>query len=421
MIKLLRDNLIHFDTTACPVGAVLDEFASQALSLVPGPEPVAFAAGNARELIGAAAWLAETTRDGLVLPKERLTTEVTRLLLDNGYRVAELTDGRVSPPANRASGKPGRISLLTSGTMGTPKLIEHTWATIFTMAKVRNLKPLNWLSTYQGGTYAWFQIMTMVFFVEGQAMTVAADRDPVAQIEAAIRHQVTAISATPTFWRFVLVQLAPAALQELPLQQITLGGERVDQEILDRLKALFPAATLTHIYASTEAGACIIVRDGREGFPISWLDERAGEASERPQLQVRDGLLWIHSPHAALNRSGWLNTGDRVEIRDDRVFILGRQDQSIINVGGMKFAARDVEQELLRHPSVAWCRVSGRRAPLIGEVVACDVVLRPDAPPASESDLARYCSRKIPPHMVPRFWQFLSEIPMTDNLKTTVQ
>jgi len=421
VIKLIRHNLVNLETGPRAIGTLLDEFAPRVLGLSSGAGPIAFAGGNVCELIQAAAWLAETNHDGLVLPQERLTTEIHQILLESGSRVVNLTDGQVTAPPKPAAMQAGRISLLTSGTTGTPKLIEHSWSTLFTMAKVRNLRPLNWLSTYQGGTYAWFQILTTIFFVEHQTLTVAADRDPAVQIEAALRHGVTALSATPTFWRFVLIQFAPATLQQLPLQQITLGGERIDQEILDRLKGLFPEATLTHIYASTEAGACVIVRDGKEGFPIAWLHDQVQDASERPQLQIRDGLLWILSPHSALNRPGWINTGDSVEIRGDRVFILGRLEQSIINVGGMKFAARDVEQELLRHPSVVWCRVSGRRAPLVGEVVACDAVLKPGAPPVTESDLMQYCAQRIPSHMVPRFWQFLREIPMTDNLKTTVR
>ena len=93
----------------------------------------------------------------------------------------------------------------------------------------------------------------------------------------------------------------------------------------------------------------------------------------------------------------------------------------MMNVGVLKFSARDVEQEVLQHPSVAWCRVSGRRAPLVGEVVACDVVLRPVVPAVSEGELAQYLAGRIPAHMVPRFWQFLDQIPMADNLKTTLQ
>ena len=131
-------------------------------------------------------------------------------------------------------------------------------------------------------------------------------------------------------------------------------------------------------------------------------------------------MLWIHSPHAAVNQSQWINTGDAIEVRDDRAIILGRADQSIINVGGTKVAACDVERCIMQHPSITWCRVYGRRAPLVGALVAADVVFRSTQEAVSEAQLIRFCGERVPKEMVPRLWRFLDRIPMTSNLKTEV-
>ena len=205
-------------------------------------------------------------------------------------------------------------------------------------------------------------------------------------------------------------------LRAMSLQQITLGGERVDQEILDQLQQLFPEATVTHIYASSEAGACIVVRDGREGFPVALLSG-GDDLQEGPQVQVRDGMLWTRSPHSSIHHDGWFNSGDAVEVRNDRVFILGRADHAIVNVGGLKVAVCDVERQLLQHPAVQWCRAYARRAPMIGELVAVDVVQRTGSR-ASETELTQFCTDKLSEVMVPRLWRFLEQIPVTENLKT---
>ncbi len=47
------------------------------------------------------------------------------------------------------------------------------------------------------------------------------------------------------------------------------SGEIADQAVLDGSRAAFPAATIGHAYASTEAGVGFAVNDGREGFPAS--------------------------------------------------------------------------------------------------------------------------------------------------------
>ena len=69
-------------------------------------------------------------------------------------------------------------------------------------------------------------------------------------------------------WRKLLMS---CPVERLALRQITLGGEIVDQKILDALKH-FPAREDHHIYASTEAGVGFAVRDGRAGFPAAYLD-----------------------------------------------------------------------------------------------------------------------------------------------------
>ncbi len=393
-----------------PRAATLRELSRALGESLRAPVPLAVVSPDPFELVGVAAWFATEEADGLILPAERLTKEILPVLSRSGYRILELDSARVHLAADRPVTR-GRVGLLTSGTTGVPKLIEHSWQSLFTMSKVREMSPHRWLVTYVPGTYAWYQIVTMALFVPGQSLIVPRGRTPAELIDAALEHGATAVSATPTFWRMAFLQFPEASLRRLALNQITLGGERVDQALLDRLKAIFPDAAIVHIYASTEAGACIIVRDGREGFPVSWLSER--------EFQVRDGILWLHSPHAAPTQPDWINTGDAVEIKDDRVVIIGRAGSAIINVGGLKVSASALEQHVLRHPGVLWCRVTGRKAPLVGELVACDLVFRPGASVA-EADLVKFCAQQFPEYMVPRIWNVRDTIPSTDNLKAAL-
>jgi acyl-CoA synthetase (AMP-forming)/AMP-acid ligase II len=408
---------MYGDALSATLGAVVSEFADKK-AFSSAKAPVVFAGASPVELIAAAGWLAQTQTDGLILPTERLTPELEARLMERGYSFVNLDKGTVAKPARPATAKPGRVSLLTSGTTSEPKIVEHTWASLFTMARVKSSRAANWLLTYQAGTYAWWQMVTMALFVPEQGLTVTSERTPVALTEAALAHGVTAISATPTFWRMVLLQFSREELNRLPLRQLTLGGEAVDQPILDRLRSQFREATLTHIYASSEAGAAIVVRDGWEGFPIEWLCTNDGTVNpgDSPQLQIRDGLLWIRSPYAA--QTGWLCSGDICEVRGGRVIILGREQSGFINVGGAKVLAHEVERALLSHPAVLWCRVSRRKAPLLGELVAADVVFKSPADRVPEGDLARFCGERLADHMVPRFWNVLAAIPATDNLKT---
>lgn len=410
--------------------------------------PVALVCSDGLPAVAAAAALAVTRQDGLILPRSRAGDPMRSVLADAGYRLIDLEARTVLPPSRVTPAQPGRICLLTSGTSGAPKIVPHTWESLFTLPEARELRPQRWLVTYQSGTYAWFQMVTLAAFVRGQDLVVPAGWDPHSLAELALRRHATAVSSTPTFWRFLLLQLPEAKLRSLEFRQITLGGERVDQALLDQIRAVQPAARLTHIYASAEVGAAIVVHDGREGFPRAWLeDERdieetsagpmtaseitasettpaktataAGDASARPRLSVRGDALWVWSPFSAADHQGWTDTGDVVEVRGDRVIVTGRRDQSVVNVGGAKVSVFAIERALLDHPQVLFCRVKGIRAPLMGQILAADIVpRRPVADlPALERELTRYLSDRFPEVAVPRLWNLLETIPSTDSHK----
>ncbi|MEK8106867.1 hypothetical protein NKG94_20210 [Micromonospora sp. M12] len=109
------------------------------------------------------------------------------------------------------------------------------------------------------------------------------------------RARVDAASGTPTFWRRTLYRDADA-LARVPLRQITLGGEPVDQAILDQLREVFPSARISWIYASSEVGASIVVHDGRAGFPVDWLDRETPVGRRSPSVTTS----WWSPPHTTV-------------------------------------------------------------------------------------------------------------------------
>ena len=165
-------------------------------------------------------------------------------------------------------------------------------------------------------------------------------------------------------------------------EQVSLGGEPVDQAVLDQLTGLFPDARVSWIYASSELGASIVVHDGRAGFPVEWLER---DAPDRPRLAVEDGELVIASPHHGEGLEGAVRTGDAVVVEDGRVLITGRTSADEINVGGAKVSAGVVRSVLQSHPDVVWAHVRGRKAPLVGTMVVADVVLRSGETSAPET------------------------------------
>ncbi|MBM0237535.1 AMP-binding protein [Micromonospora sp. ATA32] len=380
------------------------------------PEPAAALADSGRDALAAARHHATHGTELLLTTLSRVDDTMRADLRDSGFTVTTLRDGvpESVPPARPRPAEPGRLWLLTSGSTGRPKRVGHTLESLTTVRGTQAGR--TWLCPYAPGSYAWWQVVTLSLTQPGQDLVVVepGELDDWPAIAAA--HGVDAASGTPTFWRRTIYRDG-AALSRVPLRQITLGGEPVDQAILDQLRELFPAARISWIYASSEVGASIVVHDGQAGFPVRWLDQAA---AGRPTLSVRDEELVISSPYHGVGLDGPVRTGDRVRIEGDRVLITGRLDSDEINVGGSKASAGAVRDVLTAHPAVAWARVTGRRAPLLGRMVVADVVLTPGAEQPDEAALVRWCADRLPEHAVPRRIRVLTEIPVKETLKSDV-
>lgn len=309
----------------------------------------------------------------------------------------------------------GRVFMMTSGTTGAPKIAAHSLEALLSRAKAGAGKAApgaKWLLTYQPTGFAGVQVQ-LTSVITGGVIVTPQERTPPGFLEAARAHGVTQISATPTFWRSFLMTVRPG---ELSLRQITLGGEAADQSTLDRVRKAFPEARVTHIYASTEAGVVFSVHDGLEGFPAAWLDG----PHQGVELRVRDGFLHIRTPNAMrqyvsdtpqpLQDDGWLATADRVEIRGDRAFIIGRDD-STINVGGSKVYPLAIEQFLLQQPGVLEARVYGQPNPISGFLVAAEVVIEPGLDPvAARSAILAACREGLAAYQAPRVFKIVDAI-----------
>ncbi len=319
--------------------------------------------------------------------------------------------GEPSPPSNGLA-----VLIPTSGTSGVPKISRHLLPSL--MGRIRTPKSdhgeVRWLLTYQPHGFAGLQIVLTALATEASLVSLSAIDVP-RLAAAALDHHVTHISGTPTFWRSFVLSMGWAAKQ-LALEQATLGGEVVDQATLDRLRETFPAAGISHIYASTEAGALFSVRDGRAGFPARWLEEPVDGVS----LRIRDGILQVQSPRAMsgyiqgrsvpLSEDGWFITGDRVQQTGDRVHFLGRED-AVINVGGGKVTPEEVESALMDLPGIQDLRAYPVSNPITGFVVGLEVVAAPGVDQSGLRQTINQAARKsLPSYKVPRLIRFVDSV-----------
>lgn len=304
--------------------------------------------------------------------------------------------------------------MTTSGTTGRPKLVSHQLDSLTrtTRSDINRGEGQVWGLLYDYTRFAGLQVVLQSLLSGATLAAPSLDLPLAERLEFLAREGCTHLSATPTLWRKILMTEGHEAL---PLAQVTLGGEIADDAVLSALSRRWPAARISHIFASTEAGVGFSVIDRRAGFPVAFL-------SDPPlgiRLKVKDGQLFVRNDlvgpdylggQGPMARDGWVDTGDLVAIEDDRVTFRGRLS-GIINVGGDKVHPEEVERAVLTHPKVRMVRVYAKANPITGALVAADIVPAPDVEDAAalRRELQTYLRQRLERHMVPAFIRIVTD------------
>ncbi|MDA1382073.1 AMP-binding protein [Plesiomonas shigelloides] len=153
--------------------------------------------------------------------------------------------------------------LATSGTSGVPKLASYYLSTLLATSKtdVTRGSQFTWGLTYDINRFAGLQVYLQAL-AAGSTLAVPPSTASMREIITLfISASVNCLSATPSFWRKLMMEPEHAKLN---LRQITLGGEISNQSVLSALEQRYPSAAIIHIYASTEAGVGFVVKDKKK-------------------------------------------------------------------------------------------------------------------------------------------------------------
>jgi acyl-coenzyme A synthetase/AMP-(fatty) acid ligase len=329
----------------------------------------------------------------------------------------------VRTAARAKTDRPTQWLMLTSGTSGVPKIVNHSLegltGAIVADGPARGASPV-WATFYDIRRYGGLQIFLRAV-IGGGSMVLSEPGEPIADYVARLRdNAVTHISGTPSHWRKLLMSGAAAGFSP---RYVRLSGEIADQAVLDGLRRAFPEASIGHAYASTEAGVGFAVNDGLEGFPAAMI----GESRDGVEMKVVDGSLRIRSMRAAhayvgrqaaalTDSDGFVDTGDMVELRGNRYQFVGRRG-GIINIGGLKVHPEEIEAIINRHAEVRMSRARSRRSPITGAIVVADVVLAEGCDVGRSDDIREKiladCRASLAPHKVPAMIKFVAALDVT--------
>ncbi len=300
----------------------------------------------------------------------------------------------------------GCIGFFTSGTTGLPKRVSHQLSTLSRSVKcsARHAESI-WGFAYNPSHIAGCHVFLQAA-MNGSSIVNVFGLNPKDVVAALIKYNVSHISATPTFYRMLMPSPSPITT----VKKVTMGGERMDLSLVEKLKEAFPLAKFLNVYASTEAGT-ILVSEG-EVFSIKKGLEGLVRIDDN-QLLIHVSLLGQFQQTDSSSVSEWYATGDIVSIESEEPlkFIIQHRANELINVGGYNVNPSEIESILREIEGVIEVRVFAKKNSILGNLIGCDIV-RSNCN-LTEKAIRNELSGHLQSFKVPRLINFVDEIEIT--------
>ncbi len=296
------------------------------------------------------------------------------------------------------SGQAAALMLLSGGTTGLPKLIARTHddygCYVRHSARVCGFGPDSvYLAVLPFGHS--FTLGGILGTLRAGGRVVAGSPAPAAALAAIERERVTATAAVPAVAaRWLEYRRHATGLDLSSLRSLLVGGARMPGKLAAQVGPVL-GCVLQQGYGMAE-GLVNLTRldDPRtvscttQGRPICADDEllvvdeqgrpvppgEAGELLTRGPCTIRGYYRAAEQNDRAFTPDGWYRTGDIVRLRPDGNLVVEGRTKDMINRGGEKISAEEVEDFAYRVDGVSLAAAVAMPDPVLGERVCLYVV-----------------------------------------------
>ncbi|MDO8433915.1 MAG: AMP-binding protein [Candidatus Binatus sp.] len=333
------------------------------------------------------------------------------------------------------------LFLLSGGTTGLPKLIPRTHADyLYNAREAARVCDLNAESRLLIALPAEHNFPLAAPGLLGAlligATAVFSQSTNAAELAETIRRErITHLPCVPTL-AISLLDLPHLSRSDLAsLRVITVGGQRLQEPTARSLRRAFPHLAVQQVLGMAEGLVCYTGLDDSDeiactmqGRPLSSGDEIRIVNPDGSDAAAGDvGELWCRGPYTirgyyraaernreAFTDDGFYRTGDLVRLHPSGNLVVEGRIKDLINRGGEKISAEEIEAHLLAHPAVELAAVVAMPDPVLGER-ACAYVMLHDG---SGFDLAAMreflAARGVARFKWPERIEITSAIPLTN-------
>jgi acetyl-CoA synthetase len=336
------------------------------------------------------------------------------------------------------------LVIYTSGTTGKPKGALHAHRTLLGhlpgVQLAHDFFPEPGDCYWTPADWAWIGglldvLLPSLYF----GVPVLAHRtrkfDPEEAFALMARHGVRNAFLPPTALKMMRQVEAPRERFGHRLRSVASGGEALGEDILGWCRDAFGVG-VNEFYGQTEAN--LLVANCASLFPVRPGSMGRAVPGHRVEVVASDGeplpagetgiiaalrpdpvmfLGYWNNPEATRAKFAgeWCLTGDiAIKDADGYIWFKGREDD-LISSGGYRIGPTDIEECLMKHPSVLMAAVVGSPDPVRGEIIKAFVVPRPEvaAGPGLAEEIRTFVGARLAHYQAPREIVFVPELPLT--------
>jgi 2,3-dihydroxybenzoate-AMP ligase len=332
------------------------------------------------------------------------------------------------------------LFLLSGGTTGVPKLIPRTHADYLHNAR-QCAEVLEWdrstvfLVVIPAAHNFPLSSPGLLGAVSvGARVAMCPSTEPERVFEVIEREKGTCLAVSPALLIALLNSPLRANYDLTSLRQIEAGGQKMLPELADRTWAAWPHATPVQVFGMAEGLVNMtrlddpagVIRE-TQGRPVSPGDEiRIVDDQGREVAQGEVGELLTRGPYTirgyykaeehnrtAFTPDGFYRTGDMVRLHPSGNLVVEGRKKDMINRGGEKISAEEIENLILSHDAVHMVAVVAMPDPVMGERTCAYVIPKPGRTLALPELCAFLLDKRIAKFKLPERLELVQSFPLT--------
>ena len=272
------------------------------------------------------------------------------------------------------------------------------------------------------------------FMFHGGKVVVSTSTRPEEVFPLIEKHRVTHIKVVPALLIRLINSREVAQFDTSSVRYIQSGGQRLQPETRLRTKQVIPSAFVQENFGMSE-GLLLFARiddpdDVRletVGFPVSADDEvilidddgnevpfgEVGEMCARGPYTLRGYYGAPEHNAKVFTKDGFYCSGDLMRQHKSGAYLVEGRKKDLINRGGEKISAEEIENLILQHPAVQNIACVAMPDPLMGERMCACVILRAGQALALDQLVAFLDTKEIAKFKLPERLEIMTDFPLS--------